>query len=112
MNELLAVVVPRQEVMAFSLRTQIVETNRERDRLPSLKVPVDTTKILPASLLALIGKLAAAGAFGSLMIYTPEHYPTVLRSTEINMCSAAASVASMIAPFAVNVGSIDSSLPY
>ena len=52
---------------------------------------------------ALISKCMAAGGFNLLYTYSPELYPTVLRGTGLLLCSAAARVAVIIAPFVTDL---------
>ena len=52
---------------------------------------------------AMVGKCMAAGGFNILYTYSPELYPTVLRGTGLLLCSAAARVAVIIAPFVTNL---------
>lgn len=52
---------------------------------------------------AVIGKFLAAGAFDMLYVYTPEQFPTVLRSTGLTFCSAIARIASISAPFIIEL---------
>ena len=52
---------------------------------------------------AVLGKFLSTGAFDSLYVYTPEQLPTVLRTTGITFCSAAARIASICAPFIIEI---------
>ncbi|KAK3106350.1 hypothetical protein FSP39_018272 [Pinctada imbricata] len=48
----------------------------------------------------LVGKMASAGAFSTVFLYTPEMYPTNLRNVGIGLASSFGRVGAMIAPFA------------
>ena len=48
--------------------------------------------------LSLVGKFAATGAFNLIYIQTAELFPTVVRTTALGLCSAAARLGSIIAP--------------
>ncbi|XP_075243803.1 organic cation transporter-like protein [Convolutriloba macropyga] len=52
---------------------------------------------------AVIGKFLSAGAFDMLYVYTPEQFPTQLRSTGLTFCSAMARIASISAPFIIEI---------
>ncbi|XP_063724569.1 organic anion transporter 3-like [Symsagittifera roscoffensis] len=52
---------------------------------------------------AVIGKFLAAGCFDMLYVYQSEQLPTVLRSTGLTFCSASARVASIAAPFVIEL---------
>ncbi|XP_060070854.1 organic cation/carnitine transporter 2-like [Ylistrum balloti] len=47
-----------------------------------------------------LGKLGITGSFSCLFLYTPEMYPTNLRTIGIGLASAAGRVGGMLAPFA------------
>eukprot|EP01116_Phalansterium_solitarium_P004166 TRINITY_DN1506_c0_g1_i1.p1 TRINITY_DN1506_c0_g1~~TRINITY_DN1506_c0_g1_i1.p1 ORF type:complete len:483 (+),score=120.83 TRINITY_DN1506_c0_g1_i1:138-1586(+) len=62
--------------------------------------------VLPANLLvlfAVVSRLAIAAAFNTLYLYTPELYPTFLRSTGFGAASSVSRVAGIITPFVANV---------
>lgn len=50
------------------------------------------------TILALVGKFGAAGAFSIVYLYTAELYPTVIRSTAVGMCSMMARIGGIAAP--------------
>ena len=48
---------------------------------------------------AMIAKCLISGCFDLLFVYSPEQFPTVLRSSGLTLCSASARVALIVAPF-------------
>ena len=54
-------------------------------------------------MVAVIVKFLATGAFDMLYVYTPEQFPTQLRGTGQTFCSAAARIASISAPFIIDL---------
>ncbi|XP_060603609.1 organic cation transporter protein-like [Ruditapes philippinarum] len=54
--------------------------------------------------LALIGKAASASAFGIIYMFTAELSPTVLRNAAVGLCSCAARVGAMLAPYIAKSG--------
>ncbi|XP_064609234.1 LOW QUALITY PROTEIN: solute carrier family 22 member 6-A-like [Liolophura sinensis] len=58
---------------------------------------------LAVTALSITGKFGASAAFGSLFTYTPELYPTNLRSLGLGISSASARIGGMIAPFSLLV---------
>ncbi|XP_063724248.1 solute carrier family 22 member 15-like [Symsagittifera roscoffensis] len=52
---------------------------------------------------AMLTKLFANGGFVMLFIYSPEQFPTVLRSTGLTFCSSAARLAAILAPFIIEM---------
>ncbi|CAI9730291.1 cation transporter isoform X1 [Octopus vulgaris] len=48
---------------------------------------------------SLLGMLAISGAFGGLWLYTPEIYPTTLRTAGMGVASATARIGSVISPY-------------
>ncbi|KAK6189120.1 hypothetical protein SNE40_005158 [Patella caerulea] len=51
------------------------------------------------TILSLVGKLGAGGAFGACFFYTPEIFPTNLRNVGLGSASIAARVGGMLGPF-------------
>ena len=49
--------------------------------------------------LALIGKSASAAAFSIVYMFTAELSPTVVRNAAMGLCSCAARIGAMIAPY-------------
>ncbi|KAM9333353.1 organic cation/carnitine transporter 2 [Pholidichthys leucotaenia] len=62
--------------------------------------------------LEMIGKFGFTMAFGIVYIYTAEIYPTVLRNVGMGMCSSAARVGSITAPYVIYLGTYNKALPY
>ncbi|KAK7116571.1 organic cation transporter protein-like [Littorina saxatilis] len=58
------------------------------------------------NVLSLIGKFGISGAFCNLVIFSPELFPTNLRSAGLGVSSAMARVGGMIAPFSSNLSTI------
>ncbi|XP_071762813.1 organic cation/carnitine transporter 2 [Centroberyx gerrardi] len=58
------------------------------------------------------GKFGFTMAFSVVYIYTAEIYPTVLRNVGIGMCSSAARIGSITAPYVIYLGSYNKFLPY
>lgn len=54
--------------------------------------------------LEMTGKFGFTMAFGIVYIYTAEIYPTVLRNIGIGMCSSAARIGSITAPYVIYLG--------
>uniref|UniRef100_A0A4W4HEZ7 Major facilitator superfamily (MFS) profile domain-containing protein n=1 Tax=Electrophorus electricus TaxID=8005 RepID=A0A4W4HEZ7_ELEEL len=75
-------------------------------------------QLIPDSLHTLALSLEMAGKFGFTMsftvvyIYTAEIYPTVLRNLGIGMCSSAARIGSITAPYVIFLGTFSKYLPY
>lgn len=49
--------------------------------------------------LAMAGKSAITGAFGSVYIFTSEQYPTTVRNVGLGSCSTFARIAGMLVPY-------------
>ncbi|XP_063058341.1 organic cation/carnitine transporter 2 [Engraulis encrasicolus] len=62
--------------------------------------------------LEMIGKFGFTMAFTVVYAYTAEMYPTVLRNVGMGLCSSAARVGSITAPYIINLGIINPFLPY
>ncbi|KAM9788586.1 uncharacterized protein ACB057_013132 [Neosynchiropus ocellatus] len=62
--------------------------------------------------LVLAGKFGFTMAFSIVYIYTAEIYPTVLRNVGMGMCSSAARIGSITAPYVIYLGTSPSPLPY
>ncbi|XP_062391522.1 organic cation/carnitine transporter 2 [Sardina pilchardus] len=75
-------------------------------------------QLIPEHLHALALTLEMAGKFGFTMsftvvyAYTAEIYPTVLRNVGMGMCSSAARIGSITAPYIIYLGSYNKYLPY
>uniref|UniRef100_A0A8C9U1V8 Solute carrier family 22 member 5 n=1 Tax=Scleropages formosus TaxID=113540 RepID=A0A8C9U1V8_SCLFO len=68
---------------------------------------------LPLSLaLEMMGKLSFTMSFCVVYIYTVELYPTVFRNAGMGMCSSAARIGSITAPYVLYLGSVNKFLPY
>lgn len=50
------------------------------------------------------GKFGFTMAFGIVYIFTAEVYPTVLRNVGMGMCSSAARIGSITAPYVIYLG--------
>ncbi|XP_033996256.1 solute carrier family 22 member 5-like, partial [Trematomus bernacchii] len=62
--------------------------------------------------LEMTGKFGFTMAFSIIYIYTAEVYPTVLRNVGMGMCSSAARIGSITAPYVIYLGSYNKALPY
>uniref|UniRef100_A0A3B4G421 Solute carrier family 22 member 5-like n=1 Tax=Pundamilia nyererei TaxID=303518 RepID=A0A3B4G421_9CICH len=62
--------------------------------------------------LEMTGKFGFTMAFSIVYIYTAEIYPTVLRNIGMGMCSSAARVGSITAPYVIFLGTYNKVLPY
>ncbi|XP_033995987.1 solute carrier family 22 member 4-like [Trematomus bernacchii] len=62
--------------------------------------------------LEMTGKFGFTMAFSVVYIYTAEVYPTVLRNVGMGMCSSAARIGSITAPYVIYLGSYNKALPY
>ncbi|XP_030292949.1 solute carrier family 22 member 5 isoform X2 [Sparus aurata] len=62
--------------------------------------------------LEMTGKFGFTMAFSIVYIYTAEIYPTVLRNVGIGMCSSAARIGSITAPYVIYLGTYNKILPY
>ena len=51
--------------------------------------------------LAMIGKMVAAAAYATIYLFTAELFPTVIRSTVINLSSFSGSLGNIVAPYIV-----------
>ncbi|XP_007233987.2 solute carrier family 22 member 4 [Astyanax mexicanus] len=75
-------------------------------------------QLIPERLHTLAVALEMAGKFGFTMsftvvyIYTAEIYPTVLRNLGMGMCSSAARIGSITAPYIIFLGTYSKYLPY
>uniref|UniRef100_A0AAR2LAN5 Major facilitator superfamily (MFS) profile domain-containing protein n=1 Tax=Pygocentrus nattereri TaxID=42514 RepID=A0AAR2LAN5_PYGNA len=75
-------------------------------------------QLIPESLHTLALALEMAGKFGFTMaftvvyIYTAEVYPTVVRNLGMGMCSSAARIGSITAPYIIFLGTFSKYLPY
>ncbi|XP_068187605.1 solute carrier family 22 member 4-like [Antennarius striatus] len=62
--------------------------------------------------LEMTGKFGFTMAFGVVYVYTAEIYPTVLRNVGMGMCSSAARIGSITAPYVIYLGTYNKVLPY
>nr|XP_043897719.1 solute carrier family 22 member 5 [Solea senegalensis] len=62
--------------------------------------------------LEMTGKFGFTIAFSIVYIYTAEIYPTVLRNVGMGMCSSAARIGSITAPYIIYLGTYSKALPY
>ncbi|XP_008330420.1 solute carrier family 22 member 4 isoform X2 [Cynoglossus semilaevis] len=62
--------------------------------------------------LEMTGKFGFTMAFSMVYIYTAELYPTVLRNVGMGMCSSAARIGSITAPYVIYLGTYNKALPY
>ncbi|XP_072230803.1 organic cation/carnitine transporter 2-like [Leuresthes tenuis] len=62
--------------------------------------------------LEMTGKFGFTMAFSTVYIYTAEIYPTVLRNVGMGMCSSAARIGSITAPYVIYLGTYNKVLPY
>uniref|UniRef100_A0A665VFH1 Solute carrier family 22 member 5-like n=1 Tax=Echeneis naucrates TaxID=173247 RepID=A0A665VFH1_ECHNA len=62
--------------------------------------------------LEMTGKFGFTMAFSIVYIYTAEIYPTVIRNVGMGMCSSAARIGSITAPYIIFLGSYNKVLPY
>ncbi|XP_049448012.1 solute carrier family 22 member 5 [Epinephelus fuscoguttatus] len=62
--------------------------------------------------LEMTGKFGFTMCFSIVYIYTAEIYPTVLRNVGIGMCSSAARIGSITAPYVIYLGTYNKVLPY
>ncbi|XP_056099406.1 organic cation/carnitine transporter 2-like [Rhinichthys klamathensis goyatoka] len=75
-------------------------------------------QMIPDNLPSLALALEMAGKFGFTMsftvvyIYTAELYPTVLRNLGLGMCSSAARIGSITAPYVIFLGTFSKCVPY
>ncbi|KAL0994546.1 hypothetical protein UPYG_G00123800 [Umbra pygmaea] len=60
----------------------------------------------------MVGKFAFTVCFTVVYIYTAEIYPTVVRSAGVGMCSSAARLGTIAAPYVIYLGSVNKYLPY
>nr|XP_057942636.1 organic cation/carnitine transporter 2-like isoform X2 [Doryrhamphus excisus] len=73
---------------------------------------IPTTLEYVALALEMTGKFGFTMAFSIVYIYTAELYPTVLRNVGMGMCSSAARIGSITAPYVIYLGSYNKALPY
>jgi len=52
---------------------------------------------------AIFARMSIAGTFATIYVYTPEVYPTPIRSTGVGMCVAFARVGAILAPYIVEL---------
>ncbi|KAK2828099.1 hypothetical protein Q5P01_019133 [Channa striata] len=62
--------------------------------------------------LEMTGKFGFTMAFSIVYIYTAEIYPTVLRNVGMGLCSSAARIGSITAPYVIYLGTFNKVLPY
>ncbi|XP_060068863.1 solute carrier family 22 member 3-like [Ylistrum balloti] len=60
---------------------------------------VNSPLAILSTVLNYVGKLGIASSFALLFLYTPELYPTNLRNVGLGLCSSAARIGGMIAPY-------------
>ncbi|CAL1572924.1 unnamed protein product [Knipowitschia caucasica] len=65
-----------------------------------------------ALVLEMTGKFGFTMAFGIVYIFTAELYPTVIRNAGMGLCSSAARVGSITAPYVIHLGTYSRALPY
>ncbi|XP_030009203.1 solute carrier family 22 member 5-like isoform X2 [Sphaeramia orbicularis] len=73
-------------------------------------IPTDMTVV--AISLEMMGKFAVTTGYTIVYAYTAEVYPTVLRNTALGVCSMAARIGGIIAPYFVYLRTYSVSLPY
>uniref|UniRef100_A0A671MNR7 Solute carrier family 22 member 4-like n=1 Tax=Sinocyclocheilus anshuiensis TaxID=1608454 RepID=A0A671MNR7_9TELE len=110
------------EVPAYMVSTLLLKSCPRRPVLSAFLVIgggfLLLLQLIPESLPTLALALEMAGKFGFTMsftvvyIYTAELYPTVLRNLGIGMCSSAARIGSITAPYIIFLGTFNKSLPY
>ncbi|XP_016300712.1 solute carrier family 22 member 4 [Sinocyclocheilus anshuiensis] len=110
------------EVPAYMVSTLLLKSCPRRPVLSAFLVIgggfLLLLQLIPESLPTLALALEMAGKFGFTMsftvvyIYTAELYPTVLRNLGIGMCSSAARIGSITAPYIIFLGTFNKYLPY
>ncbi|KAF4098123.1 solute carrier family 22 member 4 [Onychostoma macrolepis] len=110
------------EVPAYIVSTLLLKSCPRRPVLSAFLVIgggfLLLVQLIPESLQTLALALEMAGKFGFTMsfcvvyIYTAELYPTVLRNLGIGMCSSAARIGSITAPYVIFLGTFNKYLPY
>uniref|UniRef100_A0A672PWZ1 Solute carrier family 22 member 5 n=1 Tax=Sinocyclocheilus grahami TaxID=75366 RepID=A0A672PWZ1_SINGR len=110
------------EVPAYMVSTLLLKSCPRRPVLSAFLVIgggfLLLLQLIPESLHTLALALEMAGKFGFTMsftvvyIYTAELYPTVLRNLGIGMCSSAARIGSITAPYIIFLGTFNKYLPY
>ncbi|KAL2095135.1 hypothetical protein ACEWY4_009854 [Coilia grayii] len=110
------------EVPGYIVSTVLLKTCPRRPLLMSFLIIgggfLLLIQIIPESLhwlaltLEMIGKFGFTMAFTVVYAYTAEMYPTVLRNVGMGMCSSAARIGSITAPYIIYLGNINRYLPY
>lgn len=82
----------------FNQHARLHEANFE-------KIPLSSLALQHVALaLEMTGKFGFTMAFSIVYIYTAEIYPTVLRNVGMGMCSSAARIGSITAPYVIYLG--------
>ncbi|XP_034033879.1 solute carrier family 22 member 4 [Thalassophryne amazonica] len=110
------------EVPAYIVSTCLLKRCHRRALLSSFLIigggVLLLIQFLPHSLhyvalaLEMTGKFGFTMAFSIVYIFTAELYPTVLRNVGMGMCSSAARIGSITAPYVIYLGSYNKFLPY
>uniref|UniRef100_A0AAY4CDH5 Major facilitator superfamily (MFS) profile domain-containing protein n=1 Tax=Denticeps clupeoides TaxID=299321 RepID=A0AAY4CDH5_9TELE len=110
------------EVPAYFVSTVLLKNCPRRHLLSTFLIAgggfLLLIQLIPPSLYGLSLALEMVGKFGFTMLftvvymYTAEIYPTVMRNVGIGMCSSAARIGSITAPYIIYLGTFSKYLPY
>ncbi|XP_077963121.1 organic cation/carnitine transporter 2 isoform X2 [Gasterosteus aculeatus] len=110
------------EVPAYVVSTWLLRTCPRKALLSSFLVIgggvllliqfIPNTLQYVALALEMTGKFGFTMAFSIVYIYTAELYPTVIRNAGMGMCSSAARIGSIMAPYVIYLGTYNKALPY
>ncbi|CDQ89542.1 solute carrier family 22 member 5 [Oncorhynchus mykiss] len=110
------------EVPAYVVSTVLLRNCQRRPLLSSFLLigggMLFMIQLIPENLqgvaiaVEMVGKFAFTMSFTVVYIYTAEIYPTVVRSAGVGVCSSAARIGTIAAPYVIYLGSINKYLPY
>eukprot|EP00066_Takifugu_rubripes_P006334 XP_003971054.1 PREDICTED: solute carrier family 22 member 5-like [Takifugu rubripes] len=110
------------EVPAYIVSTWLLKKCKRKALLSTFLIigggVILLIQFIPATLhyvalaLEMTGKFGFTMAFSIVYIYTAEIYPTVLRNVGMGMCSSAARIGSIIAPYVIYLGTYNKVVPY
>uniref|UniRef100_A0A4W5K492 Solute carrier family 22 member 5 n=1 Tax=Hucho hucho TaxID=62062 RepID=A0A4W5K492_9TELE len=103
------------EVPAYVVSTALLRNCQRRPLLSAFLLigggMLFLIQLIPETV-EMVGKFAFTISFTVVYIYTAEIYPTVVRSAGVGICSSAARIGTIAAPYIIYLGSINKYLPY
>uniref|UniRef100_A0A7N9AMC6 Solute carrier family 22 member 5 n=1 Tax=Mastacembelus armatus TaxID=205130 RepID=A0A7N9AMC6_9TELE len=99
------------EVPAYIVSTWLLKKCPRRVLLSFVSLSTLALQYVAVAL-EMTGKFGFTMAFSIVYIYTAEIYPTVLRNIGMGLCSSAARIGSITAPYVIYLGTYNKVLPY